>query len=147
MNGKEINGSAVVVEFSRPGGHKNSPKYNRFNPVGSIRPPPINLERKFLSDTRAYRPPPPPSPPQPKKTGKKQMEQPAGSSGGGVWSKQRIGSRQMREKYDPRFLIKDDGVINELSFSDPRTTVMIKNIPNKYRLIFLIPNLIVLYDC
>ncbi|XP_024995355.1 protein terminal ear1 homolog [Cynara cardunculus var. scolymus] len=104
MNGKEIHGKTVVVEFSRPGGHK------------------------FPSDSLAYRRPSPPPPPSLKKTGKKQPE----NVGGGAWSKQRKGSRQTRERYDPRFLIKEDGIISESSFSDSRTTVMIKNIPNKY---------------
>ncbi|KAI3501828.1 hypothetical protein L1887_29854 [Cichorium endivia] len=162
MNGKEIDGKTVVVEFSRPGGHKNSPKHFR-DPITSSRPPPIILARKFPSDSPAFRPSPPPSSPPAsshynsrsskgvnelggndnvvdwfrsslKKTGKKQPEQPGsvGSGGGGVWSKQRKGSRQTREKYDPRFLIKEDGIISESSFSDSRTTVMIKNIPNKY---------------
>ncbi|KAI3698522.1 hypothetical protein L2E82_42135 [Cichorium intybus] len=162
MNGKEIDGKTVVVEFSRPGGHKNSPKNFR-DPISSTRPPPIILARKFSSDSPAFRPSPPPSSPPAsshynsrsskgvselggngnvvdwfrsslKKTGKKQPEQlgSVGSGGGGVWSKQRKGSRQTREKYDPRFLIKEDGIISESSFSDSRTTVMIKNIPNKY---------------
>ncbi|XP_023733725.1 protein terminal ear1 homolog [Lactuca sativa] len=158
MNGKEIDGKTVVVEFSRPGGHKNSPKHFRLNPITSPRPQPIILARKFPAESPVYRPPPPPSPPASshnnsrsskgmselggngnvvewyrsslKKTGKKLPEQSA--SGGGVWSKQRKGSRQTREKYDPRFLIKEDGIISESSFSDSRTTVMIKNIPNKY---------------
>ncbi|KAL4570139.1 hypothetical protein LXL04_025790 [Taraxacum kok-saghyz] len=159
MNGKEIDGKSVVVEFSRPGGHKNSPKHLKLNPMTSTRPPPIILARKFPSESPAYRPPPPPTSPPAlllnssrsskgvselrgngnvvdwirsslKKTGKKLPEPSA--SGGGVWSKQRKGSRQTREKYDPRFLIKDDGIISESSFSDSRTTVMIKNIPNKY---------------
>ncbi|KAI3787267.1 hypothetical protein L1987_41617 [Smallanthus sonchifolius] len=133
INGKEINGKTVVVEFSRPGGHKNVPKHNRFNPISSIGSPPMILARKFPSVSRPYRPPPPPSPPSPlshslKKTVKKQPEQPGGCS----WSKQRKGSRHTTERYDPRFLIKEDGVISESSISDPRTTVMIKNIPNKY---------------
>lgn len=35
------------------------------------------------------------------------------------------------KKYDSRFLIKEDVMIE--STSDSRTTLMIKNIPNKYR--------------
>ncbi|KAJ9549505.1 hypothetical protein OSB04_022048 [Centaurea solstitialis] len=143
VNGKEIHGKTVVVEFSRPGGHKNSPKHNRFHPItntatnaATVRPPPIILSRKFPS-------PPPPTPcgngkvvdwfrSSLKKPGKKPPEN-VGGGGVGVWSKQRKGSRQARERYDPRFLIKEDGIISESSsFSDSRTTVMIKNIPNKY---------------
>lgn len=47
-----------------------------------------------------------------------------GSSGGG-------GSRRGKE-HDPRFLINEDAIV-ESNCRDPRTTVMIKNIPNKYR--------------
>ncbi|XP_071695642.1 protein terminal ear1 [Rutidosis leptorrhynchoides] len=149
MNGKEINGQPVVVEFSRPGGHKNNLKYHKFNTVSPVRPQPILVAHNFRSDARAYRPPPPPpplpqhvSPPPPqqvKKSGKKHVKQPeqptgSGGAGGGAWTKQqqRKGWRQAREKYDPRFLIKEDGIIVESNFSDKRTTVMIKNIPNKY---------------
>ncbi|KAK9076193.1 hypothetical protein SSX86_004526 [Deinandra increscens subsp. villosa] len=132
-NGKEINGQTVIVEFSRPGGHKHS----RFKPVISTRspgPPQVIVARKHYTETGPNRlplPPPPPatSPSNPlRKTGKKQTEQPGGCS----WSKQRKGSRHARERYDPRFLIKEDGVISESSVLDTRTTVMIKNIPNKY---------------
>lgn len=140
-------GKTLIVEFSRPGGHKNSPKHKGLNPVNSVQPPPVILARKLTLDTRAFCPPPTalPSPsPQPsqcssgsmkganvqRKSGKKLVEQ---TSGGGSWTKQRKCSRQMREKFDPRFLFKEDGVISELNYLDPRTTVMIKNIPNKYR--------------
>ncbi|KAJ0428077.1 putative RNA recognition motif domain, mei2-like RNA recognition, RNA-binding domain superfamily [Helianthus annuus] len=102
LNGKEINGKTVVVEFSRPSGHT------------------------FTLESRG---PPPPSSPQLKKTEAKPLEQ----TGGGAWSKQRKGLRQARNKYDPRYFIKEDEVISESSISDSRTTVMIKNIPNKYR--------------
>jgi hypothetical protein len=44
------------------------------------------------------------------------------------------GSRQAK-KLDSRFLISDESMV-ETSGSDSRTTVMIKNIPNKYRLAF-----------
>ena len=42
------------------------------------------------------------------------------------------------KKFDARFLIKEDIMVE--SRSDPRTTLMIKNIPNKYRWVFLVPN-------
>lgn len=38
----------------------------------------------------------------------------------------------IRKEHDPRFLINQDAII-ESNCKDPRTTVMIKNIPNKYR--------------
>lgn len=44
------------------------------------------------------------------------------------------GSSRQSKEYDPRFLINEDA-ITESNCRDSRTTVMIKNIPNKYRLI------------
>ncbi|PWA44346.1 Nucleotide-binding, alpha-beta plait [Artemisia annua] len=146
MNGKNIMGKTLIVEFSRPGGHKNIPKQKGLNTVNSVQPLPVILARKLTPDTRAFRPPPIalPSPStQPsqcssvsmkganvqRKSGKKLVEQ---TSSGGSWTKQRKCSRQMREKFDPRFLFREDGVISEMNYLDPRTTVMIKNIPNKY---------------
>lgn len=125
----------MVVEFSRPGGYRNGPKFSRFS-HGSIGLPPVIVSRKFPIESRPYRPPttrspPPAQPPHSlKKVVKKQPEQ---QGGGCSWSKQRKGSRHMRERFDPKFLIKGDGVISESGILDSRTTVMIKNIPNKYR--------------
>ncbi|CAA3031657.1 terminal ear1-like [Olea europaea subsp. europaea] len=48
----------------------------------------------------------------------------SGGSGG-------VGAKHGRD-YDPRFLIKEDAIM-ESNCRDSRTTVMIKNIPNKYR--------------
>lgn len=42
------------------------------------------------------------------------------------------GSSRQSKEYDPRFLINEDAV-TESNCRDSRTTVMIKNIPNKYR--------------
>ncbi|KAI7748883.1 hypothetical protein M8C21_032804, partial [Ambrosia artemisiifolia] len=129
INGKEIKGKIVVVEFSR-GGNKNSPKQHRLNPISSIGPPSVIFTRKFPLESRPYHPPPPPPSHPLRKTGTKQLQQ----GGGGAWSKQRKGLRQARNKYDPRFIIKEDGIIDsEPSVLDSRTTIMIKNIPNKYR--------------
>ncbi|KAJ0779909.1 putative RNA recognition motif domain, mei2-like RNA recognition, RNA-binding domain superfamily [Helianthus annuus] len=128
INGKEINGNTVVVEFSRPGGYKTGPKHSRFRHISSVGSPPIIVPRKFPSESRPYRPPPPPSPSLKKIVKKQQPDQQGGCS----WSKQRKGSRYTRERYDPRYLIRGDGVISESSVFDSRTTVMIKNIPNKY---------------
>lgn len=135
INGKEINGKTVVVEFSRPGGYKFGPKHNRFNHVNVTVTVNSTVSRKFTPEIRRFRSSQPPPPPQllrtqnlAKKLVKKQPEQ----SGGCSWSRQRKGSRN-REKFDSRFLIKEDSVISESSGFDPRTTVMIKNIPNKYR--------------
>ncbi|KAL3501098.1 hypothetical protein ACH5RR_035547 [Cinchona calisaya] len=57
-------------------------------------------------------------------TGKNQ--QPA-NKGSRPWK----GSSRQSKEYDPRFLINEDAII-ESNCPDSRTTVMIKNIPNKY---------------
>ncbi|KZV29658.1 protein terminal ear1 [Dorcoceras hygrometricum] len=53
-----------------------------------------------------------------------------GKGGGKPWKGREDGGRQGKD-YDPRFLIKMEAIM-ESSYSDSRTTVMIKNIPNKY---------------
>lgn len=59
----------------------------------------------------------------------------ANSSGSRPW-KISWSSKQSKD-CDPRFLIKEDAIM-ESNYRDSRTTVMIKNIPNKYRLIRLV---------
>ena len=62
------------------------------------------------------------------------------SSGGGaiVTTKERKGEKPLKgkqkKKFDPKFMIKE-GAITEgfAGCRDARTTLMIKNIPNKYR--------------
>lgn len=51
-----------------------------------------------------------------------------GGGGGG-------GGGRRGKDHDPRFLINEDTIV-ESNCRDPRTTVMIKNIPNKYRYCF-----------
>lgn len=188
MNGKEVSGTAMVIEFSRPGGghHKKFSK------------PTIRYNNKFNSPANytTLQTPPPfcrsgviVSPPQPRSqslTRKSSfgIENPNGrhpiiiNSGGGAQnssgnlkeddsslSKSRNSKKNARgannnssstttsskgrhwkgskaaaaaaaaKEYDPRFLINEDAIINETNKRDPRTTVMIKNIPNKYRLV------------
>ncbi|XP_076905745.1 protein terminal ear1 homolog [Bidens hawaiensis] len=106
VNCKTINGKSLRVEFSRPGGHKKGPKRSTSIPAILERPPLDSL----------------------RKTGKKQPQLP----NGGGWSKHRKGLGQMINEYDPRFFIKEDEVISDSGILDSRTTVMIKNIPNKY---------------
>lgn len=53
------------------------------------------------------------------------------------------GTRQAK-KFDTRFLISGDDSMVETSGSDSRTTVMIKNIPNKYRLVFFSATIIII---
>ncbi|EPS66654.1 hypothetical protein M569_08122, partial [Genlisea aurea] len=111
MNGREIAGKSLVIEFSRPGGQCK--KFWKTHAAGhrsmcsSSRPP---TSRKHIS----------------KKTG--------GSSsfkhgGGRPWKGG--GGRQAKE-HDPSFLINEDAITESNCCSDRRTTVMIKNIPNKY---------------
>ncbi|KAE8716158.1 Terminal EAR1-like 1, putative isoform 2 [Hibiscus syriacus] len=186
MNGKEVNGKQVVIEFSRPGGY--SRKFFNANSAGSITPikaythnislkpskythpplsaPPIaprfsnryspNIPRSFLSRSQS---------PSKKVTDSskgnpndnyKNMSS-AGMTviGGGAAAKktakksqnnqstQRIsnGAKQQcrgrpwkdkqERKFDPRFLISEEAMA-ESNCQDSRTTVMIKNIPNKY---------------
>ncbi|XP_027099341.1 protein terminal ear1 homolog [Coffea arabica] len=57
-------------------------------------------------------------------TSKHQQQQTKGSR---PWK----GSSRQSKEYDPRFLINEDAII-ESNCPDSRTTVMIKNIPNKY---------------
>ncbi|CAN1312866.1 Protein terminal ear1 [Linum perenne] len=102
MNGKEILGKPVVIEFSRPGG------FNRkfFNPP--------HTPRQILKRNPSY---------EAKKVislGGKKLS----NSKPWKWGK-------ISGKLDSRFLINDE-LIDESSSSSKRTTVMIKNIPNKY---------------
>ncbi|KAE8665025.1 hypothetical protein F3Y22_tig00112699pilonHSYRG00051 [Hibiscus syriacus] len=185
MNGKEINGKQVVIQFSRPGGY--SRKF--FN--GDIKA----FTDKYSHHTRnsKYPSPPPPAPPPPpsllarsffpnnviphsfvyrsqspttKVTNSSErnpngmaegVEDKVGSGGGGpkktvkknrnypLTSSSSNGSKQQLQqpcrgkpwkgrqakKFDPRFLISEDAVVESIC-KDSRTTVMIKNIPNKY---------------
>ncbi|CAK9179692.1 unnamed protein product [Ilex paraguariensis] len=194
MNGKEIHGKSIVLEFSRPGGHSK-----RFSKVAqncgrifpsppSTPPPPLFLHRKTSCRSLANVPPRCCTS-QTQSSGKKpsfRKENPngygvnKGNVGGAVQASmsslcitERIGngseetvndrpppkknskkglistsasSKQQSQQgkssrlwkgsnrakdFDPRFLINEDAII-ESNFRDSRTTVMIKNIPNKY---------------
>ncbi|EYU30601.1 hypothetical protein MIMGU_mgv1a018467mg, partial [Erythranthe guttata] len=121
MNGRVIYGKAIVIEFSRPGGQvkkfwKGGPfdngttNYNRRNL--NKRPPLSSLENK-----PNVRPP------------RRDYERSEGSKS---WSSG--GGRRGKMEHDPRFLINEEDAIveSDCSIRDSRTTVMIKNIPNKY---------------
>lgn len=219
MNGKEIHGKNVVIEFSRPGG------YNRKFLLNATGPTPFAHNSSFLYNSPAApyhakiqkNSPPPPPPPlplphsvaaappglrilQPNKPAKKQLlgpgeaspnveksseveasmsrlslsgggdaygsegvevddcnkgsvvsikksakkrhgniikhqSQSCRSSGGGSSGSGRPwkSNKQGRHKLDSRFVISEDDAVAEPSSGDSRTTVMIKNIPNKYR--------------
>ena len=127
MKGKKINGKPIIVEFNRPGAHKYNHKQSKFIPIGPVRvqPPPCRKDRvgdygdvrdgkNVISSNGVL-----------KKNIKNLCKQPQ------LPTKQWKGSRNTREKIDPRFSFKEDGIMS--TFHDSRTTVMIKNIPNKYR--------------
>lgn len=190
MNGKEINGRHLIIEYSRPGGHSRrfrKSTHNKLNYIPSHPPrsPRLVAPNQALSDERS-----PPFPnsqcghlqPQfpsrntknpngsrkastgqgapvvslclsgaegveiPKKNLKKSSATCSGNGGtnnlklvsdkkaGGCNGKgwKGIGSVKNEKEYDSRFLINEDSILLS-NCSDPRTTVMIKNIPNKYR--------------
>ncbi|KAF7839871.1 protein terminal ear1-like [Senna tora] len=160
MNGKQIHGKAVVIEFSRPGGHGRK-FFNALPAATTIPKMPLNLQPKPHS--------PPPPPPLPRKNSRRfappppqpqlSSKQPSSNKNttdsecvettvSGVETtvsgstkqhhhqqQQVIRSRNWKgkqgKKQESRFLIKEDA-IEESSLKDSRTTVMIKNIPNKY---------------
>ncbi|XP_057431434.1 protein terminal ear1 homolog [Lotus japonicus] len=182
MNGKEIHGKPVAIEFSRPGGNGRK-KLLHSGPSS----PPLNMN---ITPLLLYPPPPPPpfyhshfitsslnssQPPQlrRKKSDRGGLKKVANSEpvelvgsrfGVGEWYSQsqgpprrnlirkhsgdtRAGSTKQRQqqqlsrsrhwkgkpekKHEARFLIKEDEIV-ESSSRDSRTTLMIKNIPNKY---------------
>ncbi|KAL6567871.1 hypothetical protein OROGR_001539 [Orobanche gracilis] len=54
------------------------------------------------------------------------------SHGSKLWKGSGGGGGRWGKDLDPRFLINEDVIVEESDCGDPRTTVMIKNIPNKY---------------
>ncbi|XVF85098.1 hypothetical protein PTKIN_Ptkin17bG0091100 [Pterospermum kingtungense] len=208
MNGKEINGKQVVIEFSRPGGYcrrflnannnanpfsacadnislstnkynhrARNPKHPSSPPRPRPPPPPPSLARKFSGRFSSNIPRSFLSRSQSptkkminfskgnpngnsnnkslvealvveekvdgggaKKNGKKNQINNLSTVSSGNGSKQQQqqeGSRgrpwkgKQAKKFDPRFLISEDAMV-ESNCKDTRTTVMIKNIPNKY---------------
>ncbi|KAJ9176281.1 hypothetical protein P3X46_011613 [Hevea brasiliensis] len=191
MNGKDIHGKQVVIEFSRPGGYGRkffnasatsktssisnaliNTKISTYAPPQPPPPPPPPLPRKFSSRSAPNISPPSflaQTQSSPRKASNFSKENPKenvnnksltinGGDGDGVAEKVDDGpvkrnakksqnesgatstkqqhrnrpwkSRQAK-KFDTRFLINDVAMM-ESNSSDSRTTVMIKNIPNKY---------------
>ncbi|KAK7306181.1 hypothetical protein VNO77_44107 [Canavalia gladiata] len=190
MNGKEIHGKPVVIEFSRPGGHTRKFLHSP-PPPPPPPPPPSTFSKKPLNfNINIPAPPPPPrrrfparlhsSQPQlshrkstinqgsPNKvTNHGSIDVSMGSMslsedvGNGVeeqhshaplrknFSRKHgcettLGNTKQQQlprnrhwkgkqakKHETRFLIKEDAIV-ESGSRDSRTTVMIKNIPNKY---------------
>ncbi|KAK4488796.1 hypothetical protein RD792_004585 [Penstemon davidsonii] len=150
MNGREIYGKSIVVDFSRPGGQ--SKKLQK----GPLIPTKLNNNNNH--SPRSSIPSSPSTPPQSRwrkavggsgkstssSTGssvqesmnnlcigsnRKNISFKNSGGGGRPW---KGGGRHGGKEYDPRFLINiEDGTLLSESNSS-RTTVMIKNIPNKY---------------
>ncbi|GLT86560.1 hypothetical protein SLE2022_046940 [Rubroshorea leprosula] len=198
LNGKEINGRQIVIEFSRPGGHTGKlinkaavtasatihsknivtssprPRHQRYLPPPP--PPPFKFSShlpsnvspgSFLSQKRpsTIKSPNPGTPNGnssrcisveasmgklslsvgsgdeiekkagngiPKKSAKKNHNSSStASSSKQQYSRNRPWKSKQVKRFDPRFLISQDVMI-EADSRDSRTTVMIKNIPNKY---------------
>lgn len=202
MNGKEINGKSVVIEFSRPGGHGN--KFFTAPTIGGAN----NLYPRSLKCAPPPPPPPPPTPPRsfsggaasnvpprwyypkpqsfsrklsssrkgsrsPSSNPRKSLDsndlngkmasldlegavcneiderEPCGDlrknskSGHSSISpaeqlqpaptRSKLRKCRQSKKFDSRFLINDNTTSSDSDCRDSRTTVMIKNIPNKYR--------------
>ncbi|PPD71481.1 hypothetical protein GOBAR_DD31621 [Gossypium barbadense] len=153
MNGKEINGKQVVIEFSRPGGysrkffnsdnnvnkinaftaftdkynpHTRNPKYIIFSPTSPAAASKCSVVETAVVKDKVG------SGGGPKKTVKKNQ---SNSSTVAKHNQQLCRGRPWKgrqsKKFDPRFLISEDAMVGSDS-KDSRTTVMIKNIPNKY---------------
>ncbi|KAK8495912.1 hypothetical protein V6N12_009275 [Hibiscus sabdariffa] len=180
MNGKEINGKQVVIEFSRPGGYSRkffsacshnisltASKYN--NPPPPPSPPQLlvhrfanryspTIPRSFLSRSQSptkkatdsskgnpnennkSRSPvgtPVACGGAARKTAKKNQNNQSTERNDNEVKQQQFrgkpwkGKQGRRFEFDPRFLISEEAMA-ESNCQDSRTTVMIKNIPNKY---------------
>ena len=134
MDGKAIDGKPIIVQFSRPGGfNKKLILASRFN-------------KSFLSNIHHPPPPPPPPPhfrrqvPSPASQLRRRGQvkgkpvKPNFSSGdNGLYEQNKRRPKMHTTKknciVDGRFTIHEDAIAES---RDGRTTVMIKNIPNKY---------------
>ncbi|KAL8161671.1 hypothetical protein V2J09_013160 [Rumex salicifolius] len=166
LNGKEIGGKQVTIEFSRPGGFG---RRNFALPSKKFPPPPASSMRSIPLRTSPNNVPPrchsgssqqiqqPPLIYSSKKSfrnvessigDRKAGEEKCGAAGEGntsgatVITKTKASQREAKNSsrpwkggknrsLDSRFLIKEDAVVDP-DCKDTRTTVMIKNIPNKY---------------
>lgn len=138
MNGEEICGKQVVIEFSRPGGLKNKFRSSReMQPL--FQPPPLMQPLTLMKDKSKNVSP---------NNGVviveasmrslriiddeedkiRGTESETKSRNVAKWGKK----RQMKSMELSQFLISEE-TMEDPSCRDPRTTLMIKNIPNKYR--------------
>ncbi|CAI0425944.1 unnamed protein product [Linum tenue] len=147
MNGKEILGRPVVIEFSRPGGF--SKKF--FNSTANNSAKVIDKDTKYIP----LRPTPPPSTrrsfnPRPSSPPRIMVRKNPivdgfslgmeGLSMNRVWKGGKQLMKGNNNRYDSRFLINEEAMVESSSSSssnwgDSRTTVMIKNIPNNQKLL------------
>lgn len=137
MSGQELYGRKVMIEYSRRGGgqfkkpwkseaassNKSSSMYR--NPSGSDGSKSSSSGSSSLSNLCIYEEC---SRPLKKNISKKSDT----SSKLRQLSPWKGGARRQGKEHDPRFLINEDAIV-ETNCRDLRTTVMIKNIPNKYR--------------
>ncbi|CAH9108459.1 unnamed protein product [Cuscuta europaea] len=142
MNGKEINGRPLQIEFSRPGGFsgRRSPKPKSSalsppSPTTTVVPPRLQ-ESSSVDGGRSKTSKK--SNGKSKKIGKnggnESSSKPRGKSGKETkwWNNYKKNSGG-KDDYDPRFVIAEDEIMEESAdCRDERTTVMIRNIPNKY---------------
>lgn len=180
MNGKEINGKPVVIEFSRPGGftkkffNAQAQAQHLMNSDYNIPPSPIHhpFRKKPSPYCSSSNKPNPnintnhhptmedlslaeqdtdvaiPINGNPRRTCKKSQNNNHHQSlvvvsattkqhQQQVKNKNRLWKGKQAKKFDARFLINGDAMVDSNS-KDSRTTVMIKNIPNKYRFSLLL---------
>ncbi|XP_010511735.1 PREDICTED: LOW QUALITY PROTEIN: protein terminal ear1 homolog [Camelina sativa] len=114
MDGKHISGKPMFIQFSRPGGlTKKLFLASRFH-------------KNFTFDNNHYHPAPPPPM---VKSNNQMCEQKQRNNNNKKKKKQK---KHMKKSFcDPRFVIMEN-TIAAGEVRDRRTTVMIKNIPNKY---------------
>lgn len=137
MNGEEICGKQIVIEFSRPGGLKNKFRSSRqpqpplmqpltlmndrnknyVNPNNGIVVEAFMRSMRIIDDDDDN-----------KTRGMESEREEAKSRNVAKWGKK----RQMKSMELSQFLISEE-TMEDPSCRDPRTTLMIKNIPNKYR--------------
>ncbi|RDX88837.1 Protein terminal ear1, partial [Mucuna pruriens] len=150
MNGKDFHGKPLVIEFSRPGGHTrkffHSPPSSKATTPLNFNVPP-SPRRRFpaprlshhvtgsvddpLTDhENGFEHAPPP-----RRTLNRKHNCETTVLGNTKQQQQVPRSRHWKgkqaKKHETRFLIKEDPIV-ESGPRDTRTTVMIKNIPNKY---------------
>ncbi|KAJ8451576.1 hypothetical protein Cgig2_018210 [Carnegiea gigantea] len=162
MNGKEISGRKVLIEYSRPGGNCYKNKHHHHFPTDPrpppLPPPPLPLRNHRVSPRhRARRRLSPRSEEssmeravsglrsdeevqeerEKGERGRKHSDGDSCSSSGGGTMEGRKGGKSLKgkqkKKFDPKFMIKEGAIMEGFGGSrDTRTTLMIKNIPNKY---------------